>query len=139
MPAVPIQMENSRMSLPQSLGSYRDCQDLFEKATADPKGIRVCLSTYEACFQRRQRMHYFRNLDRRANAEMYPAGHPMHGTSAYDDFILQIIKDTTGLFWLYITPRSGQILHIEGLSEVPDLIDTDGTEVHLIEDQTDAN
>jgi hypothetical protein len=84
-------------------------------------------------------MHYYRNLDRKANAAMYPPGHQMHNSSATDDYVLQIIADVDQKFWLYITPRSGQILHIEGLSEVGDLIDTDGTEVHLIEDQTDAH
>lgn len=126
------------MSLPQSLGAYRDCQDLFDRAITDPKGIRVCLGTYEACFALRQRMHYYRNLDRKANATLYPADHPLHGTSATDDFILQILMDEDKKFWLYITPRSGQILHIEGLSEVGDLIDVEGGEVHMIEDQSNA-
>jgi len=125
------------MSLPITLGAYRDCEDLFLRACADPKGIRACLGTFEACFQKRQRMHYYRNLDRRANADMYEAGHPMHGASAYDDYVLQIIEDEDGLFWLYITSRSAQILHIEGLSEVGELIDSEGTEVHLIEDRSD--
>jgi hypothetical protein len=127
------------MSLPQSLGAYRDCAEYFLRATSDPRGIRLCGGAYAICFGLRQRMHYYRNLDRRANATTYPIGHPMHGTSAYDDYILQIIKDVDGQWWLYITPRSGQVLHIEGLSEVGELIDVEGTEVHLIEDQTDAN
>jgi hypothetical protein len=126
------------MSLPTTLGAYRDCADLFLRATFDPKGVRACLSTYEACFSKRQRMHYFRGLDRSANAKTYPSDHPLHGTSAYDDYILQIIKDEDGMWWLYITPRSGQVLHIEGLSEVPDLIEVEGQEVHMIEDQSDA-
>jgi hypothetical protein len=127
------------MALPNSLGAYRDCADLFDRATIDPKGVRACLGTYEQCFAKRQRMHYYRNLDRRANATTYPTGHPMHNASAFDDYMLQIIKDIDGEFWLYITPRSAQVLHIEGLSEVEDLIDVQGTEVYLIEDQTDAS
>ncbi len=126
------------MSLPNSLGAYRDCVDLFERTTLDPRGIRACLGTFEACFSKRQRMHHFRTLDRRANAEMYAPGHPMHGTSVYDDYVLQIIKDIDNQYWLYITPRSAQILHIEGLSEIGELIDIEGNEVHLIEDQTNG-
>lgn len=126
------------MSLPTSLGAYRDCADLFNRAMADPKGVRACLTTFEACFQKRQRMHYFRNLDRKANAKTYPTDHPMHGASALDDFVLQIIKDVDGLFWLYISPRSGQIIHIEGLSEVGELIDVEGEEVQLIEDRSET-
>lgn len=134
-----MEMENHRMSLPTSLGAYRDCADLFERAVADPAGIRACLGTFEACFQRRQRMHYFRGLDRKANSEIYPPDHPMHNASAYDDYILQIIKDVEGQYWLYIKPRSAQILHIESLSEVGELIDVEGQEVHLIEDQSNGH
>jgi hypothetical protein len=126
------------MSLPTSLGAYRDCADLFERTQADPKGIRVCLGTYEACFGKRQRMHQYRNLDRRANTELYARGHPMHGASVYDDYVLQILRDEDNQFWLYITPRSGQILHIEGLSEVGGLIDGEAQEVHLIEDRSET-
>ena len=126
------------MSLPSSIGAYRDCQDLFDRAKADPKGIRACLGTYEACFQKRQRMHYFRSLDREASKSVYPGDHPSFGLSVYDDLMLTIIPDEDKQWWLYIQPRAGQILHIEGLSEVPDLIDVDATEVQLIEDHTDG-
>ncbi len=124
------------MSLPQSLGAYRDCASYFDRATSDPRGIRLCGQTYEICFGLRQRMHYYRNLDRRANANTYPEGHPMAGTSVYDDYILQIIKDEDDAWWLYITPRSAQVLHIEGLSEVGELIEVERNEVHMIEDQS---
>ena len=86
----------------------------------------------------RTRMHYYRKLDREANGETYALGHPMHGTSRYDDLFIQILKDEDDEFWLYIQPRSGRILAIEGLSEVPDLIDVEGEEVHLIEDKTNG-
>ena len=126
------------MSLPLSLGAYRDCQQYFERATTDPKGIRLCGGDYDTCFALRQRMHYYRNLDRRANTSTYPTDHPMYGTSVYDDYVLQIIKDEDAKWWLYITARSSQILTVEGLSEVPDLIDVDGHEVLAIEDQTNG-
>jgi hypothetical protein len=128
------------MSLPNSLGAYRDCQDLFERAFADPKGVRAGFATYDAAFAKRQRMHYYRNLDRNANAKMYPSGHPMHGASATDDYMLRIIKDddTPPKWWLYVEARSAQILHIESLSEVGDLIDVEGGEVHLIEDNSNG-
>jgi hypothetical protein len=134
-------MENLRMSLSNSLGAYRDCAAYFDRACADPKGIRLCGGTHAVCFSLRQRMHHFRNLDRRANAATYPDGHPMHNASAYDDYVLQIFRDDDDppRWWLYISPRSAQILAIESLSEVGELIDVEGTEVHLIEDQSDAH
>ena len=121
------------MSLPNSLRAYADCEKLYSAAVEDPKGIRACLGTYAACIGMRTRMHYYRNLDRGANANTYPEGHQLHGTSAYDDFVVQILRDEDNQFWLYIQPRSGQILHIEGLSEVPALLDADSDEIHMLE------
>jgi len=126
------------MSLPTSLRSYADCAKLYDAAAADPKGARARLGTYSACLNMRTRMHYFRNLDRKSNADIYPTDHPMHGTSAYDDFVVQIFPDEDGEHWLYITRRSTQVLDIEGLSEVGDLIEVEGHEVHLIEDKTNG-
>jgi hypothetical protein len=128
------------MSLPLVLSAYRDCLDLFERATADPKGVRAGFGTREAAIQKRQRMHMYRGLDRRANAKIYPGDHPMHNISAYDDYVLQIIPDddTPPKWWLYITSRSAQVLHVEGLSEVGELIDVEGEEVQLIEDQSNG-
>jgi hypothetical protein len=125
------------MSLSNSLGAYRDCAAYFTQATADPKGIRLCGGTYAVCFALRQRMHHFRNLDRRANATTYPPDHPMHNTSAFDDLVLQLIPDQDKKWWLYISSRSAQILAVESLSEVGDLIDVEGTEVHMIEDRSE--
>jgi hypothetical protein len=124
------------MSLPTSLRSYEDCRALYEAACADPKGVRARLGTYEACISMRTRMHYFRSLDREANAKTYPAGHHMSGISAYDGHIAQIIKDEDGMFWLYIQLRVAPT-HIEPLSEVGDLIDVDGEEVQLIENRSE--
>ena len=127
------------MSLPNSLRAYEDCRALYDAATADAKGARACLGTQESCINMRTRMHYFRKLDRNANEDTYPEGHPMHGVSAYDDFVIQIRPDTAGEFWLYVQNRNAKILAIEGLSQVDDApLDVDGAEVHMIEDRTDG-
>lgn len=127
------------MSLPTSIKAYADCATLYEAASADPKGARACFDTHDAAINMRSRMHYYRSLDRKANGEMYELGHPMHNTSAYDDFYIQDpIIDEDGLYWLYIKRRSASILKIEGLSEVGDFIETNATEVHLIEDHTNG-
>lgn len=109
------------MSLPNSLRAYEDCRTLFDAAMADPKGARANLGTNDTCLNMRTRMHYFRTLDRKANAETYPVGHPMHGVSTYDDLVIQIFPDEDDEYWLYVSKRSAKILAIEGLSEVPDL------------------
>lgn len=130
------------MSQINSLKAYTDCRELFEAALADPKGARALLGTQEACINMRTRMHYFRKLDREANERIYPAGDPMHGTSIYDPYVVQLIMDEDKEWWMYVSPRA-KALHIEGLSEVPDLIDanvidSEAHEVHQIEDQTNG-
>lgn len=132
------------MSLPTTLGAYRECEDLFEKAAADPKGVRAQVASQEAAINLRSRLHYFRKLDREANEKTYPADHPAHGQSIYDDFVVQMYPDEDragGKWWLYIQPRSSKILAIESLSEdgvEPTTIDGEGHEVHQIEDHTNG-
>lgn len=126
------------MSLPNSLRAYDDCVKAYDAALADPKGARVKVGDYASALNMRTRMHYYRTLDRRANSDTYPDGHPMHAVSRYDDLYIQILRDQDDEFWLYIQPRSGRILAIEGLSEVDDLIDVEADEVHLIEDKTNG-
>lgn len=121
------------MSLPNSLRSYEDCKSLYEAALADPKGARAKLGTYASCINMRTRMHYFRVLDRTSNADIYPSDHPTHGTSVYDDFVVQILQDQDGEFWLYIQPRSAKILVVEGLSDVGDLVEVEAEEVKYLE------
>ena len=130
------------MSLPTTLGAYRDCEEIFQRAAADRSGARVQVESYNAAVVLRTRLHYFRKLDRAANAETYPTGHPLHGMSAYDDFFVSMYPDEDREhFWLYIEPRSKKILAIEGLSDTPPLLeenplDVESHEVHQIEDHS---
>lgn len=126
------------MSLPNSLRAYTDCRELYEAAALDPKGARACVGTESSAINMRTRMHYFRKLDRDANAEIYPASNPMHGQSLYDAYVVTILPDEDGQHWLYVQPRSARILAIEGLSDTPDLIDAEAREVHLIEDKSNV-
>lgn len=123
------------MSQINSILAYGDCQKLFEAALADPKGARACLGTYEACMNMRTRMHYFRNLDRKANQATYPEGHMLHGTSIYDPYVVRDpIKDEDDKWWLYVEPRGATEMVIEGLSEGGlDFIEGEGHEIKMIE------
>jgi hypothetical protein len=111
------------MSLPTHIGAYDDCRDIFERATLDPKGARAKAGTHEAATSLRTRLHYFRTLDRRANAGVYASDHPMHGRSLYDGFMVELIRDEDSDWWAYVTPRRDKILALEGLSEVGDLLE----------------
>ena len=129
------------MSQINSLRAYTDCEKLFEAATTDPKGARALIGTYEQCVNMRTRMHYFRSLDRKANAKIYPADDPNHNTSTYDPYVVRILPDEDGNYWIYVEPRAADSMIIEGLSETPPLIeanptDTESYEIHQLEDQS---
>jgi len=130
------------MSQINSLRAYTDCQKLFDAATNDPRGARALIGTQEQCINMRTRMHYFRSLDRKANEKVYPPNDPMHGTSIYDPYVVRLLPDEDGSWWVYVQPRAPDDMIIEGLSEGGDnLIDVNTTdseahEVHQLEDHS---
>jgi hypothetical protein len=130
------------MSQINSLRAYTDCQKLFEAALNDPKGARAQIGTQEQCINMRTRMHYFRKLDRDANAKTYPPNDPNHGTSIYDPFVVRLLPDEDGLWWVYVQPRTDSNMIIEGLSEGGDnlidinVLDGEAHEIHQLEDQS---
>jgi len=130
------------MSQINSLRAYTDCQKLFEAALADPKGARALIGSQEQCMNMRTRMHYFRRLDREANAKTYPEDHPNHGTSVYDPFVVRLLPDQDDNWWVYVQPRAADDMVIEGLSlggdELIDanVTDTEAHEVHQLEDHS---
>ena len=131
------------MSQINSLRAYTDCQKLFEAALADPKGARCRIGTYESSMNMRTRMNYFRKLDREANEGTYPADHPMHGTSIFDPYVVRLLPDEDGEWWVYVQPRAPDDMVIEGLSDVGDLIeinptDVESHEVHQLEDHSNG-
>lgn len=131
------------MSQINSLRAYTDCVKLFEAALADPKGARARIGTQEQCINMRTRMHYYRKLDRKANEQTYPPDHPSYGTSIYDPYVVRLFPDEDGQWWVYVQPRSSDML-IEGLSEGGDelldanITDTEAHEVHQLEDHSNG-
>lgn len=111
------------MTLSNSLSAYRDCRELFEQAAEDTAGCRASIPNYNAGVHLRMRMNYFRKLDRRANAEIYEHGHPLHGASAFDEFDISIKEDTEGAWWIYVQRRQSMLGVIEKLSEVEEPAD----------------
>lgn len=126
------------MTLPTTLGAYNECQKLFDKALEGHNGARAKFDDHATCMNMRTRLHYFRKLDREANAKTYPREHPMHGQSPYDDFVVQIIPDVDGDYWLYIQRRSSKILALETLDADDGLVEAEATEVHQIEDHSNG-
>lgn len=132
------------MTLPTSLKAYPDCEALWDAALADKAGARARVRSQDAAINLRSRMHYYRNLLRKQNRDVYDANHPLHGTSVYDHLFIQMFpdEDDRTVFWLYVCPRDSGELLIEGLSDSPPLleqppIDGEATEVLALTDQSD--
>lgn len=122
------------MSQINSLRAYDDCRKVFEAALTDPKGARARIGPdHGMAINMRTRMHYFRNLDRKANTDTYPEGHINHGTSVYDAYVVRIYPDEDRAWWVYIEPRGATDMVIEGLSDTPQLIEIEVAEILAIE------
>lgn len=77
------------MSLPQSLKVYDDVRIVLDQMLEHTGGKIPCGSHKEATALR-AKFNYFRVLDRRFNAQIYPPDHPMNGKSPYDCFMFRI-------------------------------------------------
>lgn len=128
------------MALPNSLQSYQDCLDFFDKVIDDPKGGRVFIGDWNTAHHFRMRCNYARKLDRQQNARIYSPDDIRHGVSVYDPLCFQIKQDTGGGFWVYATKMKLDASQIELLSEVDDgVVEIEGNEVFAIEDQSNEN
>lgn len=105
------------MPLSTSRAAYQDCYDIYDRALADPKGIRVLCTTHSKAQNLRHRMNYARQLQRRESQEIYNVGDPQFGISPYDSFRNAIRDDSEGNWWVYVEPYSSHGLHIEPLSD----------------------
>lgn len=75
------------MPYASSLKSYPDIIKALDRALESRKGVRLHFESAKAAMTFCGRVHNFRHLDRKANTKIYPADHPMHGCSAYDDIM----------------------------------------------------
>lgn len=107
------------MTTPKSRLAYKMHFDVFDKAMADPNGIRIKLADRGKAWRLRLEMHHARGIDREDNRNTYDEGHMLHGCSVYDELLITI-EDDDGQTWLYIHKRRVSNFHIENLSEVPE-------------------
>lgn len=86
-----------------SRAAYSDCFDLFDRALANPDGIRYRCPTHGKANHLKTRLHYARVLDRREKMEIYLPDDPSHGVSPYDSLVVSVAHDDQ---WVYIQPRT---------------------------------
>jgi hypothetical protein len=104
--------------------AFTDCEDVFEKAFTDPVGIRVMFEEEGKANHFIGRMHRFRELDRLANAQEHPPGHPLHGRSKYDQCVVrrprpEAFADSSIGWWVYVEKMTIENMVIESLSDLP--------------------
>lgn len=106
------------MSLPTNLGAYTDCLDYFDKAIADPKGIRIQFADYSEAKYFSLRMSNARVLVRDEAKRLYQRDEPLWGRSEYDGLqVKSPAQDTDGHWWVYIIPHNSRVLTVESLSD----------------------
>lgn len=111
------------MSSPTTRQAYADVYDIWDKALEDPLGIRMQLANFDKANHLRMRLHQARTIAREDNARLYAETptHPMWGASIYDKLQCRIYTDTDRVTWLYIEPRTADIIgEPQPLSQIED-------------------
>lgn len=102
------------MALTDAIAAYDDCEKLFDRAIANPKGIRACLGLGEpgkkAAHYLRMRLNHYRQLQRRESMKIYDRTDPRYGKSLYDRFFVRLAEDDAGEWWVYIDPAGQESL-----------------------------
>lgn len=106
------------MPLPNSLQSYGDCLDFFEKVVDDPKGGRVWIGSLADARQFRLRCNKARTLHREENKKTHAENMPLYGASEYDALQLRLREDYDGEWWVYAERTSLDPSAVELLSEM---------------------
>ena len=73
-----------------SIEAYEKELRWFEQAVSSPKGISITCADAGMAVNTRMRMNKFRAAIRRQNANIYPPGHPLHGASPFDNFVISL-------------------------------------------------
>ena len=94
------------MTAAKSRGSYKDCEDYFERAIEAPRGIAVTFEDKARATAFTHRMNTFRSLCRRDTKAVYSPDDPRHGTSMYDP--LMISRDPENPARVLIRRREAQ-------------------------------
>ena len=93
--------------------TYADCLDVFDRALASPRGVRLRFPDEGEARQYCMRLNKARRLHRIDNAETYETDHPLHGRSEYDIFIVKVKRNTAG--WVVTLERNDVSIEIEEL------------------------
>jgi len=101
----------------KSAFAFDDLREVFEKALAATKGIRVVCKSRSDAIITRSRMNYLRKMDRRENGVTYQSDHPMYMRSAWDRLVLRVPpKGDPDEAVIFIEKRTAERLTIEEIT-----------------------
>lgn len=106
------------MALPESAAAYTDCYELFDKALADPLGVRALIGKHGDAAAYQMRLNKARKIERDESKRLYPRDEPQWNKSQYDGLKVTLEVDTEGEWWVYITPHRKDLVVVQGLSEL---------------------
>lgn len=103
------------MTKKYNIDMYKAEEELWLRAVESPKGIAFKPKEAEVNFYSwaanwRLRLHKARMADRQRNQLLYEPGHPKHGKSAFDSYVVKIDEE---LLCLRIEPRADDLNSIE--------------------------
>lgn len=104
------------MSLPNRIGAYNDCFEVFEKALAS--GLRCEFASHPEAAMFMMRLHQARSLQRDEHKRIYERNDPRWGASEYDKLIVRSPReDGAGHWWVYLELAGSNILSFEPLGD----------------------
>lgn len=89
------------MAKAKNVFSYADVREVFDRALAAEKGIRIKQASAGAAVSFRQRLYSFRKRDREESRKIYPPEHPHHNASAYDELVAVIEPEFPDFVYIY--------------------------------------
>lgn len=98
------------MPAPKDLAAHEDRLDLWRQAAASPRGIAIRCDSPTEAKALQLRLQYARQAERRQNAKIFPADHPQHGKSYYENFMARVREAT-----VEIIPLAEQSYQVEEL------------------------
>lgn len=109
------------MALPNQIAAYEDCFDIFDKALADDKGVRVSFEDHGQARYFQLRMCNARALQRAESTRLYDRTDIRWNKSIYDGLVVRNpAPDPDGVWWVYIERHGAQITGVESIAEIED-------------------
>lgn len=99
------------MSISQNINSYSDCEEAFNAAIGQAKGVRIHRESKGHATRFMQRLNTYRTLLRKQSKEIYENGDARYNASIYDPFIVR--RDSEDESAVVIEPFQKKDLRIE--------------------------